>query len=76
MADISQPDCDDTRSSVNPSGTETCNGLDNDCDGTPDNNATDGVSYYADSDGDGYGDVGDSATISCSAISGEVTNSG
>lgn len=29
-------DCDDTRASVNPQGLESCNGLDDDCDGTVD----------------------------------------
>ena len=29
-------DCIDSNRSINPDGTETCNGLDDDCDGTPD----------------------------------------
>ncbi len=29
-------DCVDSSASVNPMGTETCNGIDDDCDGTPD----------------------------------------
>ncbi len=30
-------DCDDTEASINPEGTEICNGLDDDCDGHADN---------------------------------------
>ena len=33
---LSSGDCDDTRAAVNPSATETCNGLDDDCDGLVD----------------------------------------
>jgi len=33
---------------------ETCNGLDDDCDGQVDEDPTDGVTYYVDGDGDGY----------------------
>lgn len=31
-------DCDDTNAAVHPGATEVCNGVDDDCDGTPDNN--------------------------------------
>ena len=40
-------DCDDSRPDVHPGATETCDGVDNDCDGAP------GVTE-ADDDGDGY----------------------
>lgn len=33
---LSSGDCDDTRAAVNPLATETCNGLDDDCDGLVD----------------------------------------
>jgi hypothetical protein len=48
-------DCDDSRASVSPSGTEVCNGLDDDCDGSVD----DGVqaTWWRDLDGDGHGDT-------------------
>ena len=51
-----QGDSDDDNVQVNPGATEIEDGIDNDCDGTVDVNATDGADYYADTDGDGFGD--------------------
>ena len=45
-------DCDDGDDDINPAGTEECDGEDNNCDGTVDEEGT----YHVDSDGDGYGD--------------------
>ncbi len=39
-----------------PGADEFCNGIDNDCDGTADNEALDQREWYSDADGDGYGD--------------------
>jgi len=51
-------DCLDTDPLVRPGGVETCNGLDDDCDGTVDNGwVPDGTLFYLDSDGDGFGDA-------------------
>jgi len=50
-------DCDDGDAAVNPGATEICNGADDDCDGAVDEDATDGGTWYADADGDGYGDA-------------------
>jgi len=61
-------DCDDSSSSVNPDGDEVCNGYDDDCDDLVDDEDDD-VSgtglFFADADGDGFGD----ATVSTSACS-------
>jgi len=51
-------DCNDADETVNPSRTENCDGLDNDCDSaTDEDGATGCTGYYMDSDRDGYGDV-------------------
>ncbi len=67
-------DCDDTVATRSPLGTEVCDGADNDCDGTVDNDsAVDAATWYADTDNDGYGDAGVTA-IACNAPSGHVDN--
>ena len=48
-------DCDDTRASVYPGAVEYCNGVDDDCDDTVDDNPADGSTWNVDADGDGYG---------------------
>lgn len=48
-------DCDDTRAEANPDGVEVCNGLDDDCDSTVDDNPTDPATWYFDADADGFG---------------------
>jgi hypothetical protein len=65
-------DCDDADSAVNPDATEVCDGVDNDCDGDIDTDATDLTTYYADNDGDGYG--GTSTTSACDLPSGYADN--
>lgn len=53
-------DCDDDNDAVHPDADELCDTLDNDCDGTADNDAVDAQTLYADADGDGFGDASDS----------------
>jgi hypothetical protein len=54
-------DCDDTDGAVNPAGTESCNGVDDDCNGfTDEPGAVGETTWYADTDRDGYGDAADS----------------
>ncbi|MFM7200804.1 MAG: MopE-related protein [Myxococcota bacterium] len=65
-------DCDDTRASVNPGATETCNSIDDDCDGLTDDGVT--TTFYRDGDSDGYGST---TTVSaCGAPPGYVTKGG
>ena len=65
-------DCDDTNASVNSAATEVCNLIDDDCDGEIDEFVT--TTYYADLDGDGFGDL-NNATESCSLPGGYSENS-
>ncbi|MBN8610040.1 MAG: putative metal-binding motif-containing protein [Deltaproteobacteria bacterium] len=63
-------DCDDTSALRSPSLFEACDGIDNDCDGTPDPaDVPDVVSWYEDVDGDGFGDPA-RETRSCARPSG------
>jgi hypothetical protein len=65
-------ECDDGDAAVNPDATERCDGVDNDCDGTIDeDDATDALTWYADADGDGFGDSG-TTTAACDQPSGYV----
>jgi len=51
-------DCAITDPSINPGVAETCDGIDNNCDGNIDENfATSLTIFYPDFDGDGYGDA-------------------
>ena len=47
-------DCDDGEAAVYPDAPEACDSLDNDCDGETDEDLT--LTWYADTDGDAYGD--------------------
>lgn len=47
-------DCDDDRPQVSPTAVESCNTLDDDCDGLADEEVT--TRYYVDADGDEHGD--------------------
>ena len=70
----SSTDCNDATSNIHPAATETCNGVDDDCDGqTDENSAANAPTWYLDSDGDGYG--GSAGTPSCSQPAGYVSNS-
>ncbi len=52
-------DCDDTDATQYPGADEYCNGEDDDCDGTVDeDDAVDATTWYADTDMDNYGDAG------------------
>ncbi len=49
----SSDDCDDTNPAVHPDATETCNGIDDDCDDGVDEEVT--STFYLDADGDQFG---------------------
>jgi len=66
-------DCDDDDASVYPGASESCDGEDEDCDDVIDEDAVDGLTYYADADADGYGDPG-AALTSCEAVDGYVSD--
>jgi large repetitive protein len=68
-------DCDDSSASTHPGALEYCDGVDSDCDGTTDeDDAIDTTAWYADSDGDGYGDA-TSLRTACTCPSGYVSDS-
>ena len=49
-------DCDDVNRYVSPSAVESCDGLDNNCDGIVDNVQYGDYEYHPDRDRDGFGD--------------------
>ena len=57
-------DCDDDNKNVNPGATETCNGIDDDCDGESDEGFPSRQTFYADLDGDSFGDPSNT-TLAC-----------
>jgi hypothetical protein len=66
-------DCDDGDAAVHPGAEEHCDGVDEDCDGSVDEDAVDGETWYADSDADGYGDPS-VTTEACDQPSGYVAD--
>ena len=70
-------DCNDTVAAINPAATEVCDGMDNDCDGLVDDDdpsVTGQTLWYADNDGDGYGDPNNSL-LACNQPTNYVANS-
>ncbi len=64
-------DCNDADPAINPGATEVCNGIDDNCDGNVDEGVT--TTFYADADGDSYGDA--AMTIeACEAPAGYVAD--
>ncbi len=68
-------DCDDADDEINPAAEEVCNGVDDDCNGEVDDSADEGETWYADTDGDGWG-TSSSTTVSCTEPDGYVASSG
>ena len=71
---VNSTDCDDKSAAVHPGAIEICNGIDDDCLGGIDNNATDAKTYYADADSDTYGNVA-APTKACAQPPGTSVNS-
>ena len=69
-------DCDDTDTTVNPGADEYCDDVDDDCDGSVDEDAVDQTTWSRDRDEDGYGDPDAATFTSCDAPSGYVESSG
>jgi len=65
-------DCNDTNAAVNTGATEVCNSIDDDCDTQIDEGV--GSTFYADVDGDTYGNAS-SSVQGCTAPVGYVSNS-
>ena len=63
---LASNDCDDNNPSINPGAQEICDNLDNNCNGQIDEGLS--QSYYADTDGDGYGDP----AVSIESCTGQV----
>ena len=63
-------DCNDNDPTIKPGVTEVCDGIDNNCDGSIDEGL--GITFYADGDGDGYGDA-NTTIVSCTVPTGFVT---
>jgi hypothetical protein len=66
-------DCDDGDPDAHPGGVEVCDGTDNDCDNQVDEGALDTLAWYADEDGDGFGDP-DSMVLDCERPPGHVAD--
>ena len=56
-------DCNDNDDTVHPNAVEMCDGLDNDCNGRPDDQADDALTWYADMDIDGLVDADHSSLL-------------
>ena len=69
-------DCDDTDPAVHPDAEERCNGFDDNCDGTPDDEPTvDAPTWSVDTDDDGFGDP-TTAVTQCESPGSRYTTTG
>ncbi|MEN0068018.1 MAG: putative metal-binding motif-containing protein, partial [Myxococcota bacterium] len=71
-------DCDDTNAAIFPGADEVCDAIDNDCDGdvdVEDADLVDGVAFFPDVDGDGFGDDA-ASVVACEPADGFITEGG
>ena len=66
-------DCDDGDGDISPDSSETCDGVDNDCDNDVDEGLEE--AFFVDEDGDGYG-ASTEALIACAGREGNMTRVG
>lgn len=67
-------DCVDTNDAIHPLAVESCDTTDSDCDGeVAEDDSVDALTFYADSDGDGFGDAASTAGA-CAAPAGFVSD--
>ncbi|MFT5684100.1 MAG: hypothetical protein ACI8RZ_005041, partial [Myxococcota bacterium] len=67
-------DCNDSAAAINPDALELCDKVDNDCDGTVDeDDAVDALTWYEDYDADAFGDAS-RTTLACNQPTGYVAN--
>ena len=71
---LSDGDCNDIANVIYPGAPETCNSIDEDCDGVADNNPIDPLTWYYDGDGDLRGDP-NNTTLACTQPTNYVSNS-
>ena len=70
-----EDDCDDESAAVFPGAKETCDGVDQDCNGEADDAAVDALPWWLDADADGYAAQGEAASA-CAAPAGMVGTEG
>ncbi len=66
-------DCDDGDAATAPGAAEVCDELDNDCDGSVDEEAS-STDWYPDADGDLFGDASGEPVLSCAIVPGHASN--